>query len=444
MQEDEKEIQLQVQCREGPIRERHCTDWFCCLLYLLLLAAVVALALLANSADHLTEEEVEKMLKTQGQSLPYLSTEQVIPDILIGLGVATALCVLMVVTTYLLPEVSAYLYIPLCLLLMLVLGAGFLYRFFGNRLPFLNPEIQKSYINKFSLLTLVCGAGCLLGFLVSLAVILAKQQRIKFIVASLKLAKLCFWDNCYVFGVSVVLSGVTMAAYYANIQFTRFAMVQKRGLETVERYHLINLVIFEALWTHGFLKSYSDFLFQAISLHWYYSASRHQLTHNRHEELPSPSQDSGYSGLKENLLPSLALSVRHMGTIVFGSLLAYFPEFVNSFLNSCEEKVPGCYKLLCCCHKALFEGLSKYSHLGTIMYGHPFCRASRSIRRMRVTAKHSFPELYMIGNFYMTLMKIFVILLSLLICYMFIIFSNNFTGNLNLIGPVIVAQALFR
>ena len=44
----------------------------------------------------------------------------------------------------------------------------------------------------------------------------------------------------------------------------------------------------------------------------------------------------------------------------------------------------------------------------------------------------------MIGNFYMTLMKIFVILLSLLLCYVLIIFSNNFTGNLNLIGPIIV------
>lgn len=190
---------------------------------------MVSLALLANSADHFTEEQIEKMLKVKGQDMPYLSTEQVIPDILIGLGVAAAVCIVMVLTTYVVPEVSAYLYIPLCLLLMLVLGTGFLYRFFGNRLPFLSTEIQKSYINKYSFLTLVCGIGFLAGFLISLIVILSKQQRIKFIVASLKLAKLCFWDNCYVFGVSIVLSGVTMAAYFANIQFTRFAMVQKKG-----------------------------------------------------------------------------------------------------------------------------------------------------------------------------------------------------------------------
>ena len=70
---------------------------------MLLLGAVVSLALLANSADHLSEVQVEKLLKTKAQDMPYLSTEQVIPDILIGLGLATALCVLMVVTTYMLP-----------------------------------------------------------------------------------------------------------------------------------------------------------------------------------------------------------------------------------------------------------------------------------------------------------------------------------------------------
>ena len=79
----------------------------------------------------------------------------------------------------------------------------------------------------------------MVGFAGSLLVILGKQQRLKFVSASLKLAQLCFWDNWYVFGVSVVLSGVTMAAYYGNIQFIRFAMVQKDGHELVPRYNLV-------------------------------------------------------------------------------------------------------------------------------------------------------------------------------------------------------------
>ena len=107
------------------------------MLYLLLLVAVISLSLLANSAEHLSPPQIEQLLKTKGQDMPYLSTQQVIPDILIGLAVATAICILLVLTTYCLPSVSAYLYIPLCLLLMLALGAGFLYRFFGNKLPFL-------------------------------------------------------------------------------------------------------------------------------------------------------------------------------------------------------------------------------------------------------------------------------------------------------------------
>lgn len=60
-----------------------------------------------------------------------------------------------------------------------------------------------------------------------MVVILSKQQRIKFIVAALKLAKLCFWDNSYVFGVSIMLSALTMAFYYGNIEFIRFFKAQK-------------------------------------------------------------------------------------------------------------------------------------------------------------------------------------------------------------------------
>jgi hypothetical protein len=140
---------------------------------------------------------------------------------------------------------------------------------------------------------------------------------------------------------------------------------------------MIYLTILEALWTHGFLKSYSDFVFQSISLHWYYNSHKHR--------------SGSYSGLISNLLPSLTISIKHIGTIVFGSILTYFPEFINPLLNSCEQKSLGCYNLFCCCHKLLCDSLSKYSHLGTIMYGYPFCRASGSVRRTRVSAKQGCP-----------------------------------------------------
>ena len=78
------------------------------------------------------------------------------------------------------------------------------------------------------------------------------------------------------------------------------------------------------------------------------------------------------------------------------------------------------------------------------MYGHPFCRASASIKNIRATAKHTFPELYMIGSFYVTLMKIFIILVGLITIYLLIIVHSEFSGSMNYIAPLIVPLCLFR
>ena len=78
------------------------------------------------------------------------------------------------------------------------------------------------------------------------------------------------------------------------------------------------------------------------------------------------------------------------------------------------------------------------------MYGHSFCRASTSIRNIRAVAKHTFPELYMIGSFFVTIMKIFVILLTMIIAYFMIIVHSKYTGSMNYIGPLIVSMFVFR
>ncbi len=52
--ESNGDVQLSVQCRDGPIAERRCTDAFCCILYLLLLAAVLFLGLSASSATQMS------------------------------------------------------------------------------------------------------------------------------------------------------------------------------------------------------------------------------------------------------------------------------------------------------------------------------------------------------------------------------------------------------
>ena len=113
-------------------------------------------------------------------------------------------------------------------------------------------------------------------------------------------------------------------------------------------------------------------------------------------------------------------------------------------ITSCEDKHESCYNVCCCCHKYLCDALSKYCYIGTIMYGHSFCRASTSIKNIRAVAKHTFPELYMIGSFFVTIMKIFIILLTMIMAYFMIITHSQFSGSMNYIGPLLVLIALCR
>lgn len=79
------------------------------------------------------------------------------------------------------------------------------------------------------------------------------------------------------------------------------------------------------------------------------------------------------------------------------------------------------------------------------MYSTNFCQSSKKVKDMREIAKHTFPELYMIGNFYITLMKIFIIFTSVIICYFLIAQnSNSVYNNLHLIAPLIVTKLIFR
>ena len=61
--EDEREIQLQVQCRDGPIRDRRCTDWGCCLVYFLLLGAIIVLAVIHSQQTQISPTALNSLLK---------------------------------------------------------------------------------------------------------------------------------------------------------------------------------------------------------------------------------------------------------------------------------------------------------------------------------------------------------------------------------------------
>lgn len=45
-----------AQCRNGPIPDRSCTDFFCCILYVILIIAVIFLVLFSAGGVHKTPE----------------------------------------------------------------------------------------------------------------------------------------------------------------------------------------------------------------------------------------------------------------------------------------------------------------------------------------------------------------------------------------------------
>lgn len=56
------DVQLSVQCRDGPISERRCTDVFCCIIYLLLLASIIFLGVFASNAIKMDQKEIQFQL----------------------------------------------------------------------------------------------------------------------------------------------------------------------------------------------------------------------------------------------------------------------------------------------------------------------------------------------------------------------------------------------
>lgn len=65
--------------------------------------------------------------------------------IVLALTFVAAICVILVITTFTIPALAAYIYIPLFLVLMLFSGVIFLVRYFGTTIPFVDPTIQNSF-----------------------------------------------------------------------------------------------------------------------------------------------------------------------------------------------------------------------------------------------------------------------------------------------------------
>ena len=86
------------------------------------------------------------------------------------------------------------------------------------------------------------GIAFIVGFVVSLIVIIFKQQRIKFIVAVLRLAKICFWENVYIILISFALSAISLGALYLNLRFLEISELQIEGQHYVDK-HVFTILI---------------------------------------------------------------------------------------------------------------------------------------------------------------------------------------------------------
>jgi hypothetical protein len=85
---------------------------------------------------------VEAKLESGNESNPMLAISSSILYIVLSLACVVAISFVLVLISFVIPSVSAYIVIPLILLLMLLLGAGFLYSYFGKQLPFVDAEFQ--------------------------------------------------------------------------------------------------------------------------------------------------------------------------------------------------------------------------------------------------------------------------------------------------------------
>jgi hypothetical protein len=137
---DGDQLKVSIQCRSGPIQERRCTDFLCCLIYLLLLASVIFLAIFASQAIKMSREDVDAHLKAQNHDNPLLSITHASKYILASLAIVIALCFILFVIAHILPAISVYIIIPLMLLLMLFMGVLFMLQYFNKDIPFLNKR----------------------------------------------------------------------------------------------------------------------------------------------------------------------------------------------------------------------------------------------------------------------------------------------------------------
>lgn len=142
----------------------------------------------------------------------------------------------------------------------------------------------------------------------------------------------------------------------------------------------------------------------------------------------------------ENLCATLGFFFKHIGSIVFGQILAYVSETLNTKLRQCSRSCACCYNMFCFIHRFTFRNITKYCFIQTTLQSLPFCAANREMVGLKPKARTYFPSLFMMGNFYITLSKIFIIMTTLSLNYVLLAQqkSDLLANDVNLIAPLLV------
>ena len=131
---------------------------------------------------------------------------------------------------------------------------------------------------------------------------------------------------------------------------------------------------------------------------------------------------------------------KHLGTMSLGSVLSYLPETINNWIDKVKGAFPGIYCIFFFWHSFTIRALSKYGYFQTIMQSLDFCIANTEMLGLRQRTKKRVPNLYMIGNFYITLARVCSVMTGVTVCY-FLIGNSNLAyiqSNWNFLGPIFV------
>jgi len=241
--------------------------------------------------------------------------------------------------------------------------------------------------------------------------------------------------------VSVFLSGLSLLVLYFSIFalkvfensiYQKTSELTGSAPDVIPHHILAALVVVGIIWNHGIMESLSDFLFQSFTILWYFNNKKYG---------PNPENpDGGYSSCCSNFYPSLRYAFRHLGTIIFGSIYAFIPDSCNFMMNTCQNCAPCCYTVCCCVQDCCCRSLSRYSYIETIMQSEYFTSANTVFFEFRRRVKSTIIELYMMGNFYMTLAKILIVMLGIIHCYFMMLTLNPslFDKIMNILPPLIV------